>query len=367
LRNNIKKNYLHRLLNINIPIILLCLVLFFVGFLNLYSIGHAYAYRQLIYFFLSCVVCVIVLSTRTKFFFDYAYIIYAIVLILLLWVELFGRVGMGAKRWLDLHIIQIQPSELMRLALLLALCRYFHFLEKSEKNHFKNFLFPICLIALPVILIIKQPDLDMAIMLILTSAMIFFIVGFPLKFFTGIGILCGVLMPLMYASMHEYQKKRLLIFLDPTLDPKGSGYQLLQSKIALGSAGLWGKGLFKGTQSHLSFLPEKQTDFIFASFAEEFGFIPCVIVLVLFLIIILYGFYVADHCKKTFDRLLAIGLTSTLFLYVAINIGMISGLIPVVGIPLPFFSYGGTALITVFTMIGLLIGIDIEQKFKKRQ
>ena len=283
----------------------------------------------------------------------------------MLWVELFGRVGMGSKRWIDLYIIQIQPSELMRLALLLALCRYFHFLEKSEKNHIKNFIFPMILIILPVILIVKQPDLDMAVMLLIMSMIVFFMAGFPLKFFTIFTFVLGALMPFIYSSMHDYQKKRLLVFLDPSLDPKGSGYQLLQSKIALGSAGLWGKGWFKGTQSHLSFLPEKQTDFIFSSFAEEFGFIPCMIVIVLFLIIILYGFFVAGHCKKKFEWLLAIGLTSTLFLYVAINIGMISGLIPVVGIPLPFFSYGGTALITVFLMVGLLMGIDVNQKSRE--
>lgn len=354
-----------RLLYINRTVLGVTLAIVFIGLVTLFSAAngsiHPWVLKQLLRFLLGLVIFGIIVASDIRWWSQHAYTIYAVILVMLVLVELMGFVGMGAQRWLDLYIFNLQPSELMRVALILALSRYFSFLEVEEVRHLKNLIIPLILIGMPVLLAMRQPDLGTAILLLSSGLAIFFVSGVSWLFFlTGfITAICAV--PILWNFLYDYQKKRILIFLNPESDPTHAGYHISQSKIALGSGGLTGKGWLKGTQSHLNFLPEKQTDFIFTMFAEEFGLIGCIIVIGLFSVLFFWGFTVADHSRLKFGKLVAIGITTTLFLYVFINIAMVMGLLPVVGIPLPFMSYGGTAMITLLLSMGLLSNVSVPR------
>ena len=266
-----------------------------------------------------------------------------------------GHIGMGAQRWINLGFIVIQPSELMKIALTLALARYFHALPPEQTKKLSMLVVPILLILLPVGLVLLQPNLGTALLLLLGSAMIFWGTGVSGWLFTaaiGGGL---ALIPVVWEFMHDYQRQRVLTFLNPEADPLNTGYNIMQSKIAFGSGGLFGKGFLNGTQSQLAFLPEKHTDFIFVVLAEEFGMTGALILLGLYTLVIIYGFYIALTSRSHFGRLVALGITGSLFLYIIVNISMITGLIPVVGIPLPLVSYGGTAMLTLCIGVGLLL------------
>ena len=268
---------------------------------------------------------------------------------------------MGAQRWIDLGVVQLQPSELMKIALVLALARFFHGVSYEEVGNPLNLLVPLLLIALPAVLVLRQPDLGTALMMLAGSGAIFFLAGVRIwKFMLVIAAGLGAI-PIAWQFLRGYQKQRILTFLDPESDPLGSGYHILQSKIALGSGGMFGKGFLKGSQSHLNFLPEKQTDFIFTMLAEEFGMVGGLAMLGLYVLTIGYGFAIAIRCRSQFGRLVAMGVTTTLFLYLFINVAMVMGLIPVVGVPLPLISYGGTAMLTMMIGLGLLLGVSIHR------
>ena len=268
---------------------------------------------------------------------------------------------MGAQRWIDLGVVQLQPSELMKIALVLALARFFHGFSYEEVGNPLNLLVPLLLIALPAVLVLRQPDLGTALMMLAGSGAIFFLAGVRIwKFMLVIAAGLGAI-PIAWQFLRGYQKQRILTFLDPESDPLGSGYHILQSKIALGSGGMFGKGFLKGSQSHLNFLPEKQTDFIFTMLAEEFGMVGGLAMLGLYVLTIGYGFAIAIRCRSQFGRLVAMGVTTTLFLYLFINVAMVMGLIPVVGVPLPLISYGGTAMLTMMIGLGLLLGVSIHR------
>ena len=271
---------------------------------------------------------------------------------------------MGAQRWIDLGIIQLQPSELMSVALVLALARYFHCLREVNIAKFRFLLLPILMIILPVALVLKQPDLGTAAVLLFDGIALPFLAGVRLRVF---GLICGaasISLPLIWRCLRDYQKNRIYTFLDANSDPLGAGYHILQSKIALGSGGLFGKGFLLGTQSHLSFLPEKQTDFIFTTLAEEFGLIGGLVLIALYIAMIAYGFAVALRSRNHFGRLLALGIVTNFFLYVFINIAMVTGMLPVVGIPLPLISYGGTAMLTVMLGFGLLMSVYVDRDIR---
>lgn len=358
---------IERLKKVYFPVLLIPLTLVLLGILILYSVGKGWspwAIKQLTRFGVGFLIGAVVICFRTRFFMDIAYPFYAVILILLICVGIFGRVGMGGQRWIDLYILQIQPSELMRIALLVVLSRYFCDCTDQDIKKIRTWILPITLTILPIILVLKQPDLGTAMMLLMSAVTIFLVAGFSLWVFGLVAAGSCALIPFFYGHLHEYQKKRILIFLDPDMDPLGSGYNLLQSKIALGSGRFFGKGLFKGTQSHLDFLPEKQTDFILATLGEELGFIGIFFVFFLFFILVGYGYYVTFWAKRRFSKLLAIGLTNTIFLYLFINAAMVSGIVPIVGVPCPFLSYGGTSMITLFITMGLLLGIDIENRHR---
>ena len=291
----------------------------------------------------------------------WAYVIYAVTLVALVSVEVFGFIGMGAQRWISFGWFQIQPSELMKIALILALARYFHRTILEDARRPLLLIAPILMVMAPTILVLRQPDLGTAAMLVLAAAAVFFVSGVAVRYFLVGGMLAASAVPIAWHFLREYQKERILMFLNPEADPLGAGYHILQSKIALGSGGLFGRGFMHGTQSHLNFLPEHQTDFIFTMLAEELGLIGALGLITLYLLLFVYGFAISLGSRNHFGRLLGIGLTTTLFLYVFINIAMVIGLVPVVGVPLPLVSYGGTAMMTVLGSLGLLTSIFVHR------
>jgi rod shape determining protein RodA len=288
-----------------------------------------------------------------------AWPIYIVALMLLVAVDVVGKVGMGAQRWLVLGPIQIQPSEIAKVAVILVLARYYHGLRKEEAARILYVVPPLLLILMPVGLVMVQPDLGTAMMVLMGGGALLFVAGVRLWMFLVAGVGAVACLPIAWSFMHEYQRKRVLTFLDPDRDPLGAGYHITQSKIAIGSGGLFGKGMGGGTQSALNFLPEKQTDFIFTTFVEEWGLVGALVLLGLFALVLIWGFSIALRCQHHFGRLVALGVTAMMFLYVFINTAMVMGLLPVVGVPLPLVSNGGTAMVSVMFACGLLIGVNV--------
>lgn len=354
-----------KLRDINWGLVLLISIIASIGFATLYSAGGGsfdpWADRQMARFALGIGIMIVIAITDIRLWMRLSYLIYGVGIVLLVAVDLFGRIGMGAQRWLDLGVFHIQPSEVMKIALLLTLARYFHGFSFDEVGKIRWLIVPLLMVVVPVGLVIKQPDLGTAMLLLMSSGALFFFAGVRIwKFLVvaagGIGAL-----PIAWGFLHEYQRKRVLTFLNPEEDPLGSGYHILQSKIALGSGGFTGKGFMQGSQAHLSFLPEKQTDFIFTMLAEEHGLIGALVLLGLYILLIGYGYAIALRSRSQFGRLLAGSITTMMFLYVFINIAMVSGLVPVVGVPLPLVSYGGTAMMTLLVGMGLLVGVYVHR------
>ena len=336
-----------------------------VGLAMLYSAANGdwdpWASRHAVRFGMGVGVMLAVALIDIRFWMRYAYAIYAVALILLVAVEVAGTIGMGAQRWIDLRFFQLQPSEIMKIALVLALARYFHTLNFEDIGRLSPLITPALMVGAPVVLILRQPDLGTALMLAAGSAVLFFLAGVRIWKFLVAGTAGLACIPVAWNFLHDYQKKRVLTFLDPEKDPLGSGYHILQSKIAMGSGGMTGKGFIRGTQSHLNFLPEKQTDFIFTMLAEEFGLVGGVALMALYALIMIYGFAIAVRARSQFARLVGMGVTTTFSLYVFINIAMVMGVIPVVGVPLPLVSYGGTAMLTVMIGFGLLMNVYVHR------
>ncbi|KQT32099.1 rod shape-determining protein RodA [Sphingomonas sp. Leaf412] len=284
---------------------------------------------------------------------------YGALLIALVLVEFLGAVRGGSQRWLDLGFIRLQPSELMKLAIVLATARFYEMLPAAETRRFQAIWPAAVLIGLPAVLVMLQPDLGTALMICAGGGTVMFLAGVPLRLFVGGALAVAVAAPLAFMFvLHDYQRNRVLIFLDPESDPLGTGYHISQSKIAIGSGGLWGKGFLNGTQSHLDYLPEGHTDFVFATMAEEWGLLGGIFVIAAFLLVIRWGVNVGVRAQTRFAKLAAAGLAATIFYYVAINLAMVMGLAPVVGIPLPLVSFGGSAQMTVLISLGLLMAID---------
>lgn len=293
-----------------------------------------------------------------------AYFIYITVFALLVAVEIMGHIGMGAQRWINFGFFVLQPSELMKPALTLALARYFHGINIEQIGRPIVLIPPLLLVFAPVGLVLLQPNLGTALLLILGSGALFFAAGVRIwKFLLAIAAGLGAI-PVGWEFLHDYQRQRVFTFLDPETDPLGAGYNILQSKIALGSGGLFGKGYQMGTQSQLMFLPEKHTDFIFVVLAEEFGMTGALALLGLYCLLLIYGVVIAITCRNQFGRLVGVGLTTTFFLYMFVNVAMVMGLIPVVGIPLPLVSYGGTAMLTLMIGVGLLLSVSVHREVR---
>ncbi len=354
-----------KLADLNWGFVFLVCVIATIGFAMLYSAANGridpWASRQMLRFGIGLVCMLTIALIDLRFWIRWAWAIYLVAFALLAAVEVMGVVGMGAQRWVDLGFVQLQPSEVMKIAIVLALARYFHGVPLDEVGRLRTLIVPLLLLAAPVVLVLRQPDLGTALLLLLTGAAICFVAGVRLWVFAS-ALLAGLAcIPVAWQYLHEYQKQRVLTFLDPERDPLGAGYHILQSKIALGSGGISGKGFMQGTQSHLNFLPEHQTDFIFTMLAEEFGLIGGLTLLALYVVIIAYGLAIAMRARSQFGRLLAAGLTATFFLYVFINMAMVMGLVPVVGVPLPLVSYGGTSMLTILIGFGLVLSVAIHR------
>lgn len=286
--------------------------------------------------------------------------VYLLGVLLLIGVALFGDVSHGARRWLNLGITKIQPSEIMRIAVPMMLAWYFARHEASPR--IADFAIAAVLLVIPVALIMKQPDLGTSLLISSSGFFVIFLAGLSWRFLIGGAILTGALMPIFWSMLHDYQRRRIEILIDPSQDPLGAGYHTIQATIALGSGGMTGKGWLNGTQAQLDFLPERTTDFIFAVFGEEFGMAGNLILLVLFSLIIARGLVIAAQAKSTFTRLLAGSITLTFFTYGFVNMGMVSGILPVVGVPLPLISYGGTSMVTLLLGFGILMSIQTHKK-----
>jgi rod shape determining protein RodA len=286
--------------------------------------------------------------------------LFAIGLVMLLSVLAMGEIGKGAQRWLDLGVVRFQPSELLKIALPMMLASYLA--ERPLPPSGLRILWAAILTATPVLLIARQPDLGTALLVASSGAIVLFLAGLRWRLILLLGVTCAALAPLLWFFMHPYQRRRVLTFLDPETDPLGAGYHIIQSKIAIGSGGVYGKGWLNGTQSHLEFLPERSTDFIFAVLGEELGLLGILAMLAIYLFIVLRGLYIATQAQDTYERLLAGGLTLVFFVYLFVNTGMVTGLLPVVGVPLPLVSYGGTSLVTIMAGFGVLMSIHMHRK-----
>jgi rod shape determining protein RodA len=337
-----------------------------IGFAMLYSAAGGnwdpWASRQIIRFGVGMALLIAVSLIDIRWWFRIAYVFYGVALVLLVAVEEMGRIGLGAQRWLDFGIFQVQPSELMKIALVLVLARYFHGVTHQEMGNPLRLIFPAALVLAPIYLVFKQPDLGSTLLIAMTAAVMFFLAGMRLW---KIGLLLGgavAAVPVAWTYLRDYQKQRVLTFLDPDIDPLGAGYHITQSKIALGSGGIWGKGFLQGTQSHLQFLPERQTDFIGTMLLEEFGFMGGLSLLVLYTVILVYGIWIALRVKTQFGRLTAMGIITSFYVYAFINLAMVMGLLPVVGEPLPLVSYGGTAMMSLLIGFGLLVNVYIHRE-----
>jgi rod shape determining protein RodA len=354
-----------KLVNINWALVALVTGIACVGFAMLYSAANGswqpWAERQLLRYAVAALLMLAVAVVDIRLWLRAAYTFYALTLLLLIAVQVRGAIGMGAQRWIDLGLIQLQPSEFMKIALIMALARYFNSLTPEEVGQPTKLIVPALLVLVPSILVLKQPDLGTAMMLILGGGAMFFLAGVRWWKFALILAAAAAAGPVAWRFLRDYQKNRIYTFLDPENDPLGAGYHSLQSKIAIGSGGTFGKGFLEGTQSHLSFLPERQTDFIFTMLAEEFGLAGGLGLLALYSLVFVYGYAIAFRSRSHFGKLLAFGITTNIFLYVFINTAMVIGLIPVVGVPLPLISYGGTSMLTVMFGFGLLMSVYVHR------
>lgn len=322
--------------------------------------GHLqpWATTHVIRFSLFLAMAMVIARFRREFFKQWSYPVYGVVLLLLLFVELLGAVGGGSQRWLNLGFMTLQPSELMKPAIVLVLARFYDSLPPSMTTSWRGLVPAAGLMGAPALLVMLQPDLGTALSICFGAAVVMFLAGLPIRWFIGAGAAVAVIAPIAFFTLlHDYQRNRVLTFMDPESDPLGTGYHITQSKIAIGSGGLFGKGFGNGSQSHLEYLPEAHTDFVFATMAEEWGMLGGLFVLAVFALVLRWGLNVARSSEDRFSRLLAAGMTMTIFFYVAINLMMVMGLAPVVGIPLPFMSHGGSSMMTNMICVGTIMAV----------
>ena len=297
-----------------------------------------------------------------RFWHETSYLIYIGIFILLLGVKYFGLTSSGSKRWLDLYFMNLQPSELMKIGLILFLAKYYHRISIEGVNSFRYLLLPITVLVAPVILVATQPDLGTSILIAAGGVVVAWLAGVRAKFFTISGILMLALLPIAISFLKPYQKSRILTFLNPERDPLGAGYQIIQSKIAIGSGGLFGKGFLNGSQSYLDYLPEKHTDFIFTLFSEEHGFIGSLGLLLIYVIMIYRIILIGSICRTFFSKLFCYGFGSAIFIYIVVNMSMVLGMVPIVGSPLPIMSYGGSSMLATMIGFGIVMSAKIHSK-----
>jgi rod shape determining protein RodA len=344
------------------PLVALVLAVGLVGYGALFSAAggahEPWAWRHGLRLAVGLLIMLAIALVDIRLIYRLAWPAYAATVGMLLAVDIMGEISKGAQRWIDLGVIQLQPSELMKVTLILALARWFHGLRPEDARRPLLLTVPALIVSVPVALVLVQPDLGTAIMLAAVGALVLFVAGVPIWPFALGAVATAAAAPFLWTRLHGYQQERVLTFLDPERDPLGAGYHIIQSKIALGSGGFWGKGYLAGSQAQLDFLPEKHTDFAFTLLAEEAGLVGGALVLGLFGMMLALILLVALRCQSQFGRLVAMGAGANVTLYVGINIGMVTGLLPVVGIPLPLVSYGGTAMLALLLMLGLVLSAD---------
>lgn len=356
-----------KLFEINWGLVLLITLLACVGFAMLYSVAGGsfspWAGKQMVYFAAGLVLLVAAAVTDIRFWMSIAYPAYVVSLLLLVAVLFVGHTALGAQRWLEFGPLQLQPSEVMKIALILALARFLHGLSVEDVSKPLRLLIPLVMIAMPAFLVLKQPNLGTTMILVADGVSLLFLAGLSWWWIAPAFAAVATAVPLAWRFLlHDYQKQRVMTFLDPESDALGAGWNITQAKIAIGSGGLTGKGYLQGSQSRLNFLPEKHSDFIITNFAEEFGFVGTIALLLLFAIVIGYGVQTAMAARSQFGRLVAMGITLNFFFYILINGAMVMGLIPVVGIPMPLISYGGTAMLSVMFGFGILMSVHVHRQ-----
>ena len=312
-------------------------------------------YRFSIFFLLF----IIISFFRIQFWYKSAYLFYFIVLILLFAVDLFGVTASGSKRWISLFFFNLQPSELMKVSLIIFLARYYYKIPSQNVNNIKHIFIPFFSLMIPVFLVVSQPDLGTAVLIAISGLIIIWLSGFKIKYFLYSFIVLICLIPVGISFLKPYQKTRILTFLNPESDPLGAGYQIIQSKIALGSGGIFGKGFLQGSQSYLDYLPEKHTDFIFTLFSEEFGFVGSLILLLIYAFVIYRIAAIGNQSKNNFAKLFCFGFAAAFFVYVTVNMAMVLGLLPIVGAPLPIMSYGGSSMLSIMIGLGIVMSCKI--------
>jgi|TARA_R110000868_G_scaffold11516_2_gene56282 rod shape determining protein RodA len=365
-RESVPRDLPGKMMELNWTLVLLIVLIGGAGVGMLYSVGggswEPWASRHAIRFAVGVVAMIVIAMFPPRFWMGLAYPIYAVALVLLLGADLFGATVNGSQRWLDIGPIRLQPSELMKIAVVFALARFYHDLPTEKVSQLGGLLVPAALIGVPAMLILKQPDLGTTLLLVASGGAVVFLAGLSWKIIIpgAVSALVGGIAFFRY-GLEDYQRNRIMTMFNPDADPLGDGYQILQSKIALGSGGFTGKGFMEGTQSQLEYLPEKQTDFIFTILGEEFGFVGGVVILTVYALILANTIAIATSCKSTFLRLTTMGVATTFGLYVIINVGMVMGTLPVVGVPLPMISYGGTVMLAVLAGFGLILGAHIHR------
>ena len=363
---NTNLNFRDKIFNLDFQLILLVLILGIISFFTMYSTEmgmfnyytKSHVYRFIIFFILFIAISFF----DTRIWYKGSYLFYILVLALLFAVDIFGVVSSGSKRWISLYVFNLQPSELMKVTIILFLARYYNKIPYSNVSQIKFIIIPLCALFIPVTLVIKQPDLGTSLMIAMGGLTVIWLAGIRVKYFmfSFVSFLC--MMPVVISLLKPYQKLRILTFLNPERDPLGAGYQIIQSKIAIGSGGIFGKGFLKGSQSYLDYLPEKHTDFIFTLFSEEFGFIGSIILLLIYILIIYRITIIGNLAKNNFAKLFCYGFAASFFIYVAVNMSMVLGLLPIVGAPLPILSYGGSSMLAMMIGLGIVMSCKVNNR-----
>ena len=323
------------------------------GTFDYYSKSHALRFG--IFFLLFLVIS----FTPIRFWHSTSFLIFLILLLLLVFVKFYGIQSQGSRRWVNLFIINLQPSELMKIGIILFLSNYYHKISEGDVNKVRFLLYPVIAILAPFILVISQPDLGTAILILLSGIVVTWLAGVRWKIFAYLSLISIILAPIAISFLKPYQKSRILTFLNPDSDPLGAGYQIIQSKIAIGSGGVFGKGFLKGSQAYLNFLPEKHTDFIFTLYAEEFGFFGSVLMIFLYSLITYRIIKIGNETRSIFGKLYCFGFANAFFIYVAVNMSMVLGLLPIVGAPLPILSYGGSSMLAIMFGLGIVMSCQV--------
>ena len=323
------------------------------GTFDYYSKSHAIRFSIIFVIFL------FVSFTEIKFWYSTSFLIFVFLVLLLLFVKFYGIQSQGSRRWVNLYIINLQPSELMKIGIILFLSNYYHKTSEGDINKFRYLLYPVIAILAPVIFVVSQPDLGTAILILLSGVVVTWLAGVRWKIFAYLSLAAIVLAPIAISFLKPYQKSRILTFLNPDSDPLGAGYQIIQSKIAIGSGGLFGKGFLNGSQAYLNFLPEKHTDFIFTLYSEEFGFLGSVLMVFLYSLITYRIIKIGNETRSIFGKLYCYGFANAFFIYVAVNMSMVLGLLPIVGAPLPILSYGGSSMLAIMFGLGIVMSCNV--------